>query len=100
MLYPKIKSRIVDEELLEEIRMTPCLICHRVPSKEHPNDPHHITTRKAGGDDTRQNLMPLCRKHHTEIHKSIGKMAWRYPIIKSWLMKHKRYDVIQKMDRV
>jgi hypothetical protein len=32
-------------------------------------DRHHIKTRKAGGADDDWNLIELCRKHHTEIHR-------------------------------
>ena len=33
-------------------------------------EPHHLKTRGAGGSDDYENIMPLCRKHHTEIHSS------------------------------
>lgn len=29
---------------------------------------HHIITKGAGGCSCEINLMPLCRKHHSEIH--------------------------------
>ena len=32
-------------------------------------DPHHLKTRGSGGDDSQTNVMPLCRLHHTELHK-------------------------------
>lgn len=32
------------------------------------NDPSHIVSRGAGGKDM-DNLIPQCRKHHTEMHK-------------------------------
>ena len=35
---------------------------------------HHLKTRGAGGKDEK-NLLPLCVKHHTEIHQ-IGKITF------------------------
>ncbi len=29
-------------------------------------DVHHIDTRGSGGDDVRENLITLCRKHHDQ----------------------------------
>jgi len=31
-------------------------------------DIHHITHMGAGGDDVPENLIKLCRKHHSEAH--------------------------------
>jgi predicted restriction endonuclease len=31
-------------------------------------DPHHIKTRGSGGDDTYDNGITLCRKHHSQAH--------------------------------
>lgn len=39
----------------------PCLVCGQLPS-----DPHHVRTVGAGG--TWRDLVPLCRRHHTECH--------------------------------
>lgn len=30
---------------------------------------HHIKTKGSGGHDHSKNLMPLCQKHHNEIHQ-------------------------------
>ncbi len=51
-------------------------------------DVHHIKSRGAGGGDTVDNVIPLCRSHHTEIHK-IGptKMMEKYWSIKTYLSK-------------
>jgi len=92
MTKPK---RIVNEEVLESVRSMPCICC-----KATPSDPHHLTTRGAGGCDVYENLMPLCRKHHTEIHAvGVGKLSWKFPVIKRWLMEHRRWDIIERMDR-
>jgi 5-methylcytosine-specific restriction endonuclease McrA len=29
-----------------------------------PLDPHHIVFKSAGGEDEKENLITLCRKHH------------------------------------
>ena len=87
------KKRIKNPELLESIREKPCLFCGKSPSEAH-----HITTKGAGGGDTENNLMPVCRKHHAELHQiGYAKMGWKYPTIKTFLMKIGRYDVIEKM---
>ena len=92
MLYGKPK-RIEDESLLETIREMPCLICSKSPV-----DAHHMTSRGAGGGDTKDNLVPLCRKHHQEYHQiGISKFAWKYPRIKEWLTRHQRFDLLAKI---
>ena len=48
----------------EYIRTLPCVACH-LPG---PSDPHHVKSRGAGGK-AENNLIPLCRVHHTEIHQ-------------------------------
>jgi len=74
-MYQK-KKRIKDEKLLEEFRNKPCEVC----GHHGPSDPHHIISRGAGGDDTRDNLISLCRSHHTQIH-AIGSSTFfnKYP---------------------
>ena len=90
------RPRIVNEELLAVVRTLPCLAC----SERHPglaidsisdgysqSQPHHVTSRGAGGDDVAENLMPLCMWHHIEIHKiGLSSMSDRYPTIKRWLI--------------
>ena len=34
-------------------------------------DPHHIVHRGAGGGDTYENVITLCRMHHTAIHNGL-----------------------------
>lgn len=43
--------------------MLRCWICLK------PGENHHIRTRGAGGGNEPTNVIPLCREHHTEIHK-------------------------------
>lgn len=47
----------------------------RLEACHGPVDKHHIKTRKSGGSDEPFNLIPLCRKHHTEIHQ-IGSVTF------------------------
>jgi hypothetical protein len=55
--------RIVNRKLLDLIKTRPCVVCN---GKHGPSDPAHIKTRGSGGDDTEENVMPLCRLHHIE----------------------------------
>jgi len=76
---------------LDMVRGSPCIVCG---SKA---DPHHVTTRGAGGGDTIDNLMPLCRTHHTEWHKSgPGRMIEKYMNVLKWLTDHGRDDVLRR----
>lgn len=56
---------------IDLIRSLPCAVCSHSP----PSDPHHIKTRGAGGDDSLENLLSLCRPHHVEIH-TIGRKTF------------------------
>jgi hypothetical protein len=60
----------------------PCIACGVTPA----GDAHHWVSRGAGGHDTADNLMPLCRTHHTECH-TIGKVTFyeKYQSVKYWL---------------
>lgn len=77
-----------------------CVICN-----VQGVDIHHIWRRKSGGTDDNWNLIPLCRKHHTEIH-TLGEVTscvkyesyhqakiergWEYDILSGWWHKGKR----------
>lgn len=71
-----------NKSLIEFIKKEcPCLICAR-----QPVDAHHVKSQKSGGDDSVQNLMPLCRNHHQELHKKgLSSMADRYSGVLIWL---------------
>lgn len=87
--------RVVDKELLAVVRRLPCLAC--LPVTTMSSDPHHLTSRGAGGGDTADNLIPLCRGHHTELHQ-IGIVTFfsRYKIVRSWLEAADRFDILMK----
>jgi len=71
---PKI-SRIVDREAVDYVRTGRdgrCMIGLARPGQFGPcsagKDVHHIDHRGAGGDDTRENMITLCRRHHQLAH--------------------------------
>lgn len=80
MKYPKPKRK-ENRNLLELVKRQRCVACGAWPS-----DPHHVTTKKAGGHDTGDNVMPLSRDCHREVH-TIGLVAftYKYPSVKTWL---------------
>jgi len=70
------QKRLKNPELLKEIKSKRCEVCGEPP----PSDPHHIKSRGAGGDDIPDNLLALCRDHHTEIHMiGISRFMNKYP---------------------
>lgn len=86
-------KRIENKELIKSIKEQSCLICNKSPV-----DVHHLTTKGAGGDDVESNLVPICRKHHSELHQyGLGKFSWKYPRIKEFLVKMKRFDLLDKI---
>ena len=44
-----------------------CMICGQYLDEWTVN-PHHITTRGAGGDDNLENGISLCHQHHVDTH--------------------------------
>ncbi len=70
-----------------------------------PNDLHHIRTRKAGGGDTIEydgktlnNLIALCRAHHTELHtKGVVTMCQIYSGLFDWMVINDRVDILEKI---
>ena len=52
----------------------PCLICGRQPS-----DPHHLRfaqPRALGRKVSDEFIVPLCRAHHREVHRSSDEVGW------------------------
>lgn len=86
-------KRYVNEDNIKLVQDRPCVCCNA-----HPSDAHHLTTKGAGGGDHINNLINLCRKHHTEIHKiGLKKMCWKFPKIKEWLVQNKRFDLLERI---
>lgn len=75
--------RIQNRKLLDTYHKKPCLACGQL------SDPCHIISRGAGGPDEVWNLMPLCRKHHSEQHQKGWKaLASRYPKVYIFFKAH------------
>lgn len=82
---PKHK-RTVDKELLATYRSMPCCVC----GGRQEVAAHHVKTRGSGGGDVSSNLVPLCIKHHTEVHL-IGAYTFviKYPQVEHYLESKK-----------
>jgi len=91
----KLKGRYVDLKLLALVRTLPCLACGVSPCGEV----HHVTTVKNLGGDFSDNCMPLCHRHHMELHQ-VGwfKAMEKYPAIRTWLELAERHDVIERVE--
>ena len=84
-----------DRGHLDFIKKQPCIICGTTQGI----DPHHVTSVGAGGTDKQDNVIPLCRKHHSWIHcVGLFEAIREYSIIYRWLILHKREDIISKFD--
>lgn len=78
MVKPK---RVINRALLDSIAALPCLVCGG------KSDPCHIKSRGAGGADNPENLLPLCRRHHSESHSmNWHRFAGKYPVV-YWALK-------------
>jgi hypothetical protein len=86
-------KRIVNPSLIKEIKLQPCIITLKTPC-----DPCHVTTVRSGGNDTRDNVMPLGREYHDEMHDSGWVyMARTYWQIRLWLLQMGRWDILFKL---
>jgi 5-methylcytosine-specific restriction endonuclease McrA len=76
-----IKYFHVSEDLINFIKTLPCIVCGQTA-----DDAHHIKTKKSGGKDIPENLIPLTRDCHSLWHlKGTKYMAETYPTVKKWL---------------
>jgi hypothetical protein len=67
---PKHK-RVVDKKVYQEVRDRDGTCLWGLIAKDGCVGmlaPHHIKTRGAGGDDAKENMIVLCKKHHDEAH--------------------------------
>jgi hypothetical protein len=64
MQCPK-PSRIKNRELLDAVKKQPCCVCR----SQKNIDPSHIASVGSGGHDVEANLVPHCRRHHSEWHE-------------------------------
>jgi hypothetical protein len=66
--------RLRDKVHVKYVSKRPCLICGRQPS-----DPHHLRfaqQRAVGRKVSDEFIVPLCRTHHREVHRSSDEIAW------------------------
>jgi len=66
--------RLRDKDHRRFVLRQACLVCGRVPS-----DPHHLTftqPRALGRRVSDEFIVPLCRIHHRELHRSGDEAAW------------------------
>lgn len=63
--------RIVNPELVKEVKNLGYCELANFGHCEGPHDPHHIKSRGSGGGDTPDNLICLCRAHHTACHAGL-----------------------------
>jgi hypothetical protein len=66
--------RLRDKDHRRFVLRQACLVCGRVPS-----DPHHLTftqPRALGRRVSDEFIVPVCRIHHRELHRSGNEAAW------------------------
>jgi hypothetical protein len=66
--------RLRDKDHRRFVLRHACLVCGRVPS-----DPHHLTftqPRALGRRVSDEFIVPVCRVHHRELHRSGNEVAW------------------------
>ena len=66
--------RLRDKDHRRFVLRQACLVCGRVPS-----DPHHLTLqqpRALGRRVSDEFIVPVCRIHHRELHRSGNEAAW------------------------
>ena len=66
--------RLRDKDHRKFVLRQACLVCGRVPS-----DPHHLTftqPRALGRRVSDEFIVPVCRAHHRELHRSGDEAAW------------------------
>lgn len=73
LAFPKERRKRSKAHLLF-VRGRPCLICQRAPS-----DPHHVKfaqPRTLGRKVSDEFTVPLCRRHHQDLHRVGNERAW------------------------
>lgn len=71
--FPETR-RLRDKRHIKFVCQRPCLICGRQPS-----DPHHLRfaqRRALGRKVSDEFIVPLCRTHHREVHRSADEHGW------------------------
>lgn len=71
-------KRLRDKAHLRFVASQPCTICSHQPS-----DPHHLRftqPRSLGRKVSDEFTVPLCRKHHRQLHQSGNEQSWWHDI--------------------
>lgn len=69
---PKPSKRIVDPTFYERVRREQGFCLYGLAHKDGCAgmlEVHHIKYRGRGGDDTEENAIVLCKKHHQMVHR-------------------------------
>lgn len=75
--FPKPRKRLVDPKAIKAyVRAHPRCELRGCPSRPCP-EPHHLVSRKMGGDDVPENLLRLCLAAHMEFHHCGGREWYR-----------------------
>lgn len=69
--FPK-NARIVNKKLLKD-KKGKCELC----GKRGQTEKHHKKSKGSGGDDTKENLIEVCRICHTKLHTGEIKISNR-----------------------
>jgi len=89
-----LAKRIINKYLLGMIANLQCCACDNQTTK---TDPHHLTHRGAGGGDVEDNLVPLCRKCHSELHQvGLGKFIDNHPVFFDIIIFKGRSDLLTR----
>lgn len=75
MLRPK-RKRWVNEQYTRWVKQQKCVCCG-----QQADDPHHIIGHGLGGMGTKAHdlfVIPLCRKHHDELHADMRQFEEKY----------------------
>lgn len=78
--------RIQDKKQRDLTNRKPCLVCGR------KSDAAHVKSVGSGGDDVEENLIPLCREHHSAQHWGWTKFLKKYPQV-LWRLEEKGWTL-------
>lgn len=77
-----------NHDLCESYRKMPCIVC----GSYNLVSGHHLRTRGSGGLDIKENLIPLCLNHHTEVHQiSLTRFCQKYSAVKWYIVSNGWY---------
>lgn len=87
-------TRINDLKLRARIKEGRCIVCGA-----RGCDPDHIKTRGSGGDDIPTNIVPQCRRHHSDRH-ALGWVRFleKYPSARLAL-EAKGWEIVEILGR-